>query len=313
MTSFATALVAAAAFLGAADSGTRVPVILDTDIGDDIDDTWALAMILGMPEFDLKLITTAFSDTSAKTRLTAKILQQVGRTDIPIGTGPRTQGHAMNQLRWLGDYDLKAYPGKVYEDGVQAMIDTIKSSSEPVTLIVIGPQMNVAEALKRDPSIATNARVVSMAGSVRVGYDGAPKPQPEWNVKCDPAAVQAVFAAPWDITLAPLDICGTLRLTGSDYAAVKESNSPLAKVVIENYELWSNRHRHAKDSSSILFDTVAVYLALTDELCTMETVKLVVSDKGETLEDPSGRDTHCAMSWKDEQAFKDLLVKVLTK
>src|SRR5690606_31447690 len=159
------------------------------------DDTWALAMILGSPQLDLKLITTAFADTATKTRLTAKILERLGRTDIPIGTGPATSQNAIHQETWLGDYTLDGYEGTVHEDGVQALIDAIHASEEPITLIVIGPQTNIAEALRRDPSIAEKARVVSMAGSVRVGYEGRSEPQPEWNVKADPEAAQAVFAA----------------------------------------------------------------------------------------------------------------------
>ena len=61
----------------------RVPVILDTDIGDDIDDTWALAMLLGMPQLDLKLVVTDYGNTSERTRLVAKILQRAGRSMLP--------------------------------------------------------------------------------------------------------------------------------------------------------------------------------------------------------------------------------------
>lgn len=303
-------LLTSTALFGA--PGASIPVILDTDIGDDIDDTWALSMILGTPQLDVRLITTAFNDTPTKARLLAKMLQELGRTDIPIGTGVRTEVKPINQAKWLGDYDLKDYPGKVYEDGVQALIDTIKASPGEVTLIVIGGQTNIAEALKRDPSIAEKARVVAMAGSVRIGYDGGPKPQAEWNVVCDPKAAQAVFAAPWKITYAPLDICGQLRLTGDDYLKVEKSDNPLSKVIVENYDLWVNRGHHPKDSSSILYDTAAVYLAFDESLATMEDVKLSISDKGDTVLDENGRTVRIGTGWKDEQGFKDLLVKSLT-
>jgi inosine-uridine nucleoside N-ribohydrolase len=310
MISIMAALVASTALFAAPDAS--IPVILDTDIGDDIDDTWALSMILGSPQFDLKLITTAFNDTPTKTRLVAKMLQELGRTDIPIGTGVRTEVKPINQAKWLGDFDLKSYPGKVYEDGVQALVDAINASPKEVTLIVIGGQTNIAAALKKDPSIAKKARVVAMAGSVRIGYEGSPKPQAEWNVVCDPKAAQAVFAAPWKITYAPLDICGTLRLKGDDYLKVEKSENPLAKLVVENCDLWVNRGQHPKDSSSILYDTVAVYLAMDESLAKVEEIKLSVSDKGDTVIDEMGRPVFVGTGWKDEQGFKDLLVKTLT-
>ena len=86
-----------------AAAATPVPVILDTDLGDDIDDTWALAMLLGTPQVDVKLIVTATSDTERKTRLVAKILEQMGRTDIPIGTGVRENDEKTHQDAWLGN------------------------------------------------------------------------------------------------------------------------------------------------------------------------------------------------------------------
>ena len=178
-----------------------VPVILDTDIGGDIDDTWALLMLLGSPQLDLKLIVTAVDDTEAKTRLVAKLLEKVGRTDIPIGTGVKTSDRKMNQAKWLGDYDLSNYPGTVIEDGVQATIDLLKTAPVPITLLVIGPQTNIKEVLRREPSIAAKARVVAMAGSIEIGYRGKKRRAAEYNVARDVEAARAVFAAPWEITI----------------------------------------------------------------------------------------------------------------
>jgi inosine-uridine nucleoside N-ribohydrolase len=64
----------------------KVPVILDTDIGSDIDDAWALAMMLRSPELDVKLVTSCTSDTTARARIIAKMLALAGR-DVPVGIG----------------------------------------------------------------------------------------------------------------------------------------------------------------------------------------------------------------------------------
>lgn len=65
----------------------RIPVILDTDIGGDIDDTWALAMLLNSPELDLKLVVTDTGNTTYRAKVAAKLLEVAGRTDVPIGIG----------------------------------------------------------------------------------------------------------------------------------------------------------------------------------------------------------------------------------
>jgi len=303
-----------AALVSLVARAAAVPVILDTDLGDDIDDTWALCMMLGAPQIDLKLIVTASDDTPTKTRLAAKILERVGRTEIPIGTGKKTGDAKIHQVAWLGEYALDGYRGVVHEDGVQALINTIHASETPVVLCVIGPQTNIAEALKRDSSIAEHARIVAMAGSVHIGYGGKKERDPEYNVVKDVAAARAVFAAAWDITYAPLDTCGTFILKGDAYRQVAESKHPRAIAVMENYAQWSNRKHYPADQSSVLFDTLAAYLTFDSVCLGMETVKLSIDDKGRSVPDETaGRPVHCALAWKDEAAFAKLLIQCLTQ
>jgi inosine-uridine nucleoside N-ribohydrolase len=245
----ATAMVAGSASLPRTVDGPRpIPAILDTDIGDDIDDTWALTLALKSPELDLKLVVGDFGEPQYRARLIAKILQSAGRTDIAVGMGVEHKAGQMHrQEPWLAGYDLERYPGKVHRDGVQAIIDTIMASKDPVTLICIGPVPNIAEALRREPRIAEKARFVGMHGSVRAGYSGAPPISAEWNVKAVPAACRAALSAPWDVTITPLDTCGRVHLSGAKFAAVRDSADPLAKVLMENYRVWTefNRGRNA--------------------------------------------------------------------
>lgn len=166
----------------------RIPVILDTDIGDDIDDTWALVFLLRSPELDLKLVTTDHGDTRYRAKIAARILETAGRTDVPVGIGVRTGGAEGPQAPWVKGYDLAKYPGKVHEDGVGTLIDLVLKSSEPITLLCTGPVPNIAAALEREPRIAERARFVGMHGSVRRGYGGKAEPDPEYNVKENAAA-----------------------------------------------------------------------------------------------------------------------------
>jgi inosine-uridine nucleoside N-ribohydrolase len=293
------------------------PVVLDTDIGDDIDDTWALALLLKSPELDLKLVVGDYGKAQYRAKLLAKFLERAGRSDVPVGIGldiaPQGGG---NQAAWVTDYDLKSYPGKVHADGVQALIDTIMESPQPVTLICIGPVPNIAAALKREPRIAQHARFVGMAGSVRLGYGGAKQPCTEWNVKADPLALQAVFAAPWDITITPLDTCGLVRLTGEKYRQVRDARDPVATNVIANYRLWlaadpASPAGVADQHSSTLFDTVAVYLAMRQDLCVIEILNLRVTDDGFTVIGPRGRPVNVATQWKNLGDYEDFLVNRL--
>ena len=92
-------------------SGNPIPVIFDTDIGNDVDDTWALLQLIRSPELDTKLIVTATGDTVLRAKVTAKFLEAADETDIPIGIGVRGEGGVDNQKPWVEGYELSQYPG----------------------------------------------------------------------------------------------------------------------------------------------------------------------------------------------------------
>ncbi len=300
-------------------SDNRIPVILDTDICDDIDDTWALALLLRSPEFDIKLITTAVGDTDAKTKVVAKMLEVAGRTDIPIGTGVKAgdmnKGH--NQDGWVKDYDIESYPGRIYDNGVQALIDTIMKSKEQITLIAIGPVPNIAAAIEHEPRIVEKARFVGMHGSIRRGYGGKEQPDAEYNVVAFVDAAKKVFSQEWDMTITPLDTCGIVMLRRGKYARVLKSENAIAKAVIENYRAWARATKmnpaDVEKASTTLFDTVAIYLAMSEELCEMEDLGIRVTDDGYTVIDEDAKTVRCATGWKNLEAFENFLVERLVK
>ena len=298
-----------------AAAATRpMPVILDTDIGDDIDDTWALGLLLKSPELDLKLVVGDQGKAQYRAKILAKLLERAGRTDVAVGLGVEANAKGDGpQAAWVKDYDLARYPGKVHADGVQALIDVIMQSPEPVTLIAIGPLPNIPVALAREPRIAQRARFVGMHGSVRVGYGGGREVAPEYNVKEDVKACQRAFTAPWEITITPLDTCGFIDLSGALYASVRDAKDPVAQAVIENYRAWCRRpddpnfKMNPDERSSTLFDTVAVYLAFAQDLVTMEKLAIKVSDDGFTRIDPAGKTMNVATAWKNLDGFRTLL------
>ena len=291
-----------------------IPVILDTDIGTDIDDTWALAMLLRSPELDLKAVVTSHGDTGYRALLVAKMLDLAGRTDIPVGEGSG-DGHLAPDRRgqeaWLEGYQATDYRGIYRRDGVALMVETIMASPEPVTVLAIGPASTVADALATEPRIATKARFVGMHGAVRRGYRDSETPVPEYNVFQDVAAFRAVLAADWEIVLTPLDTCGIIYLAGDDYTRVRDSDDPLMQAVMANYRTWAKVagiEEVAERRSTTLFDTVAVYLAFATDFLAMDQVPLAVRDDGLTVESPTGKPVQAALSWRNLNAFYNLLI-----
>jgi inosine-uridine nucleoside N-ribohydrolase len=317
----------------------RIPVIFDTDICDDIDDTWALALLLQSDEFNVRLITTAVGNTEAKAKVVAKFLQAVGRSDIPIGIGVQHHKGEHRQTGWAQGYDLASYPGKIHKDGVQAIIDTVTKSAtrtadksrRQITIIAVGPLPNIAEALRREPKIVDKVRFVGMHGSVRRGYGSSEQISAEYNVKAYPKDAQAVFTAGWDMTITPLDTCGIVHLSDEKYKKVFEKNSPLTRALMENYRVWYKQgllnekkeltggeldkqvDQKVNSSSTTLFDTAAIYLAMSSDLVKIEQLPIKVTDDGYTRIEEGAKMVKCATEWKDLGAFEDLLVTRLTK
>ncbi len=297
---------------GLLKAGKKIPVILDMDIGDDIDDTWALTMMMKSPELDVKLVASDGGNDLYRARIIGKMLEVGGRADVPIGVGRSAEDNRGRQSDWLGDYDLAKYPGKVHRDGVDAIIRTIHASKDPMTLVCIGPVPNIAEALRRDPTIAGKARFVGMHGSVRRGYDNSPRIVAEYNVRRDAKALQKVFAAPWEVSITPLDTCGIVKLRGEKFRKVHQCKDPMTRALMANYDVWRKDRSKPMTASSILFDTVAVYMTYAESLLGMETLGLRVTDDGRTLIDEQARPVRCATSWKDYDGFEDTLVARLT-
>jgi inosine-uridine nucleoside N-ribohydrolase len=170
--------------------------------------------------------------------------------------------------------------------------------------------------LERAPDIAHKARFVGMHGSVRRGYGGDPEISPEWNVLADVESCEKVFAAPWEMTITPLDTCGLVTLDGDRYARVRDCPETIPAAIMANYRIWSQHHDKNNDvaqhSSSTLYDTVAVYLAIQQDYCRMERLGIRISEDGYTHLDEQAKPINVATEWKSLDGFRDWLVRRLT-
>ncbi|MBN2325572.1 MAG: nucleoside hydrolase [Candidatus Omnitrophica bacterium] len=295
-------------------AGAPYPVIIDADIGSDMDDVWALALALCSPELDLKMVVTDGHDARERAKIAAKFLERVQRTDVAVGIGVKTSDSTAPQTKWAEDYDLSQYQGKVYEDGVQGMIEVIKNTSEPVRLVITGPCPNIPVLLQRCPDVFKKVRVFAMSGSVKKGYGGLPSPDAEYNVRKDIRAARKLYAASWRLTIAPLDVSGLIDIRGDQYQHLMRTDSILIRTLLENYRAWAKEGRSnaAPDvRSTTLYDAAAVYLAIENRFCRMEEIQLSVDNRGYTVVDPRAPTIEAAMEWKDRQGFIDWMVNRL--
>ena len=292
----------------------KIPVILDTDIGSDIDDTWALAMLLRSPEFDVRYIITSEDNTVHKAKLTAKMCDEMGHGDIPIGVGFRTiKDEGINpQAAWVGDYDFSDYPGRIDEDGIAGFVETVMASDEKITVLAIGPLQNIAMAIVREPKVADRIRIIGAHGSIYKGHSDD-HPDSEYNLRARTAEAQNILRSRVEFIFVPLDVTAHLVLDGENYQRVlraREAGDVYAKCVLDNFDAWmvANNCTYYKTQSTCLYDTAVIYRALSDELFECEDLPLWMDDGAYTKIDPErGKMINCAVRWRDVGAFYDFL------
>src|SRR5208337_1502497 len=144
-------------------------VIIDTDIGDDIDDAFAIALAVRSPELEILGVTTTFGDTEARARIADRLLGEAGRAKIPVLAGAPTKiSNVMSQRRYgqSGPF-AKASRGSA----VDFILEQIRKYPGQITLVGIGPLMNVGALIDKDAATFRRLkRVVIMGGSIECGY-----------------------------------------------------------------------------------------------------------------------------------------------
>jgi len=281
-------------------------IILDTDIGDDIDDAFALALVLKSPEFKLLGVTTEFGDTETRARLVNRYLGAVGRSDIPVLAGvPTKTDNRMTQRTYAEAEPRKNFPG-----GVEFLLSQIRAHPGQINLIAIGPLFNVQAAIEKDPATFKKLkRVVLMGGSVYRGYGGpnAP-PQPEWNILNDPAGLTDLLASGVPVFIMPLDST-QVPLDQKAQAAIFSHGSALTDQLTLLYHEWSGT---GPWKTPTLFDPVAVTYAMHPDLCPATPMHIEVDAKGNTTRVAGPPNAQVCLK-SNEQGFLDLLLTRLLK
>ncbi len=253
----------------------KIPIILDTDIGTDIDDAFALALVVNSPEFELVGVTTVSGDTRARLRLAAKLLWESGRKwrQVPVMAGEPGTPQPLDQARWAeGFTNLALRP----EEAVNFLNDQFTSRPGEITLITIGELTNVAALLKRYPATSKQIkRIVMMGGSIARGYAPGSPPEPEWNIKSNVAAAKAVFNSGIPILMVPLDVTAMLQLDEAGRHRVFSPFTPLARALTLLYRYWNK-------PTPTLFDPMAVAMAIDPSLCETKPLAIEVDAQGYT-------------------------------
>ncbi|MBC8555474.1 MAG: nucleoside hydrolase [Candidatus Brocadiales bacterium] len=222
----------------------KIKIIIDTDIGDDIDDAFALAYAANSEEVEILGVTTVFRNAEKRARMSCALLSSLGKSDIPVYAGIDKPLEAPILARkndfWNEDGEfipcqyLPEFDGFTYEDqdAVDYLIENLRKNPGEITLVPIGPLTNIAVAFRKAPDIIKKVKEVVLMGGCYKG-DKA-----EWNILCDPEAAKIVFTSGAVVKAVGLDVTMKCRLDNTLLAEFRELSSKSCRLLSNLMDRW---------------------------------------------------------------------------
>lgn len=251
-----------------------IPIVLDTDIGTDIDDAYALIFAAASPELELRAVTTVNNDVCLRARIAKALLKLIGRGDIPIAAGAGRSltpgvsrgwgGHEGIGIDLAGihvcqDSDFEKAPAVIASEAAIA-----HDEGAPLTLITIGAMTNAALAFERYPDETRKLdHVIAMASDFQ-GF-GPENASGEHNVACDPLAVQRVIDSGIPVTFVGLNVTRQTSMNRRQVEEIAALGGPLADALAGMHRVWFD---HIGRDISPMHDALAVAYAFRPQLLT---------------------------------------------
>ncbi len=248
-------------------------VILDTDIGDDIDDSFALLLLLESHQFDVLGVTTVFRNAKKRALMAKQLIDALGY-DVKVYPGIDTplkvkvdnliapEIKAKEKLDEDGKYLIPQWSesmrNSVVEDksAVDFIIESIHKYPHEVTIIPIGPMTNIATAMEKDPSIIPLIKEIRFMGA------GLDLNFVEWNIFCDPDAAKIVMSSGAEkITAVTFNVTIQTGLSKEEAYQLKNNDSKAIKLVYEAMMKW---FAHYEFNNPVMHDPLTV-ASLMDE------------------------------------------------
>lgn len=241
-------------------------IIIDTDIGESIDDLLAVAFALSSPDFEVVAITTVSGDTQARSRIARRLTSAFGKPDIPVAAGygesmPRGgcgshREASVTQGRLAADEAGLPEPSPLPADELIAGL----AAEQPgeIHVLTIGAMTNLGHAFVRFPETALNLRGVISCG----GHFARPPVSIGWNLRDDPIAAAVTACADVDWTLLSEGLMSEAPLREEDIQRIREAGLPTTDLIAEAIELWQKNEPEAAPTPWL--DDLTVFFHLLD-------------------------------------------------
>jgi purine nucleosidase len=255
-------------------SEMKEKIIIDTDIGDDIDDALAISLAVKSPEIDLIGVTTVYKNTAARARLAKKVLEMLGRAETPVYIGcaqPLINKVEAEEIPNQYSEDMGGMEVHTDMDAVDYIIKTVMKSEGDISIVPIGPLTNIALAIVKKPEIKNKIKsIVMMGGAYYFHYN-------EYNIECDPEAARIVFESGIQIKAVGLDVTLKCQLTQQDVERIEHPHSEITQFLSELIGRWTSINNYLP----ILHDPLAVFAVFDKEFLEFKEERIVIETKGD--------------------------------
>ncbi|MCU6707878.1 nucleoside hydrolase [Paenibacillus sp. J5C_2022] len=251
-------------------------VIVDTDIGGDIDDLLTLAMAVRSPEIRLAGVTTVGQQPKKRASIARALLALNGMGHIPVAAGAALplsgQWRYEEPPNQYGD-ELAHYGTEAEEDGADLMIRLVNAAPGRISVMAIGAMTNVAMAITRSPEFARNVKeIIIMGGEYEAHYK-------ECNIVSDPEAADVLFRSGIPITAAGLEVCLELACdTDEVIATLKGANTEQSRFLAALVDRWK---AVGVNRPIIMFDAIPLAILIDRSFVRTEWKRVQVETKGE--------------------------------
>jgi len=242
-------------------------IVLDTDIGTDVDDAMALALLLGRDDVEILGITTVYGDTDLRSKIAARYARLMG-AEIPIypGSSETLSGRAV----WVSGLEGSLIADLNEErcesrSGVDFLCEGVAKNPGEIEVVAIGPLTNIAKAIELDPTFARNVKHLwVMGGEFETEFA-------EHNFRCDDRATKIVMDSGISMTITGVEITKQLRVMRSDLEIIATAGS-MGTLLLAEIDQWLT---YRKEDFDVPHDPIAIMPMLEPDLFTFSKVGIV--------------------------------------
>ena len=271
-------------------------LLIDTDIGDDIDDALAIAMALNAGA-DIVGITTVYRESAARADVVRGLLSVAGREDVPVFAG---ESRPIANIDYIGELNYgNSFVGSNGKESrgeaVGFIAECAEKYNDDLVILAIGAQTNLARAVLDYPDKMRKAgKIVIMGGCFKCHSN-------EWNIACDPTAAKIVMESDLNVEYVPWDVTRYASLGAENYARVLAyPGGGLAGFVADVVRAWSKRASYVP----LLHDPLAFYSVIHPDRVKYEKIKSLVVDEGDAAGLTLNLNDYWGKARKDPRARK---------